>query len=98
MLVRVGPQTRLAVPAHVVTRLLDDTMAILNTNTGAYYTTNEVGARLVELTGRGASLQEVAEAVAKEFDVTLEQVLTDLIGLAENLLDEGLVTVSSDGA
>jgi hypothetical protein len=90
----IGPDTCLRVPAHVVTRVLDEVIALLDTNSGAYFTINEVGARLLQQSAEGRTLAQVALAVAEEFDVTAEEALVDLTELTEQLQQAGLVELA----
>jgi hypothetical protein len=85
-----GAETRVRMAAHTVTRTLDDTVALLDVNSGTYYTIDEVGIIFVELCGEGASLGEIARRVASEYEVGENEALGDLAALAEELVTEGL--------
>jgi len=59
------------------------------------FSINEVGAFLWELIDGTASLEELAFAVAGEFDVDEETALSDVLEFARGLLGSGLAAVRS---
>lgn len=92
----VNADTRLRLAPHAVSHTLEDTLALLDVNTGVYYTVDGAGIALVEACGTGTTLQQVARQVCREYEVEEEEVLADLIELAHDLLAEGLVVVDED--
>jgi hypothetical protein len=86
-------ETRVRSAAHVVTRVVDDTLALLDVNSGAYFSVNEIGVLFMEMSEAGATFGEIAERVASEYEVTEEEALQDLIELAGDLIREGLIEV-----
>lgn len=93
MLMALTENTRLEFPPHVVTRVVEDSLAVLDANSGTYFSVNEVGVTFVERARDGASLGEIAERVASEYEVSREEALADLIELAQSFLNEGLADV-----
>ena len=90
---RVSADAKLRLVPHAVSHTLEDTLALLNINTGVYYTVDGAGIALVEACGAGATLRQIAQQVCEEYEVEEDEVLADLIELAEDLLAEGLVAV-----
>jgi len=90
---QLSAETRLQIGPHVVTRVVDDTVAILNVRSGEYFSINEVGVLFMELAQAGQSLGQIAERVAVEYETTEEEALGDLVELATSLVEEGLVEV-----
>ena len=86
-------ESRLRLSPHTVTHTLDDAVALLDVNAGAYYTIDEPGIVLVEMCREGATLGKVAERLAREYEVEEEEALGDMIELAEELLEAGLCEV-----
>lgn len=84
-------ETSLRLTPHTVTHTLEDTVALLDVNSGMYYTIDEVGILLIETLGTKATLADAATRVTEQYEVTHEEALGDLIDLAEELLAEGLV-------
>lgn len=91
-----SPETRLQRAPQVVARLVDDTLALLDADSGAYFSVNEIGALFMDMSEQAASLAEIAERVAAEYEVSREEALADLTELAEDLVREGLVQVRTD--
>ncbi len=89
-------ETKLRLAPHAVSHTLEDTLALLNANTGVYYTVDGIGIALVETCGTGTTLQQLAQQACSEYEVEEEEVLSDLIELAQDLLAEGLVVVDED--
>ena len=85
---RLAPQT--------VSHTLEDTVALLNVNSGLYYTLDGAGIALIEASGNGATLQQVAQQICREYEVDEAEALADMIELADELLAEGLVVVDED--
>ena len=85
--------TRLRLAEQVVAHALEDTLALLDVNTGVYYTIDGVGVLLGDMFGTGITLREVAQRISAEYEVEEEEVVADLVELAEDLLAEGLVVV-----
>ncbi len=54
---------------------------------------NPVGSRVWELIDGRRSVEEIVEAIAREFDVSREAATRDVTGFVRELLDKGLVTL-----
>jgi hypothetical protein len=80
-----------SVPSQVMDRSVGDETVILNLESGTYYGLDPVGARMWRLLGEGKSLGEVCEILLEEYDVAREQLEQDLLKLAEELANNGLV-------
>jgi hypothetical protein len=82
---------RVSVPAQVMDRSVGDETVILDLESGTYYGLDPVGARMWQLLGEGKSLGEVCEIMLEEYDVARERLEEDLLKLAEELANNGLV-------
>ena len=82
---------RVSVPSPVMDRSVGDETVILNLASGTYYGLDPVGARMWRLLGEGKSLGEVCEILLEEYDVARERLEADLLKLAEELANNGLV-------
>jgi len=89
----VSAATKLRLAPQAVSHTLEDTLALLNVNTGLYYTLDGAGIALIESCGTGATLRQVAQQICREYEVDEEEALADTIELAEGLLAEGLVVL-----
>ena len=91
-----SPTTRVRFCPHVVWKIVDDTLALLEVNSGEYFSVGEVGVIFAEMCAQGACLQEIAGRVAAEYEVSAEQALQDLIELVDGLEQAGLVEPAND--
>ena len=68
-----------------------DTTVLLDVNGGTYYTLNEVGGRVWELLGEGATVGAIVERLAEEYDVPMERLDADVRALIDRLLATRLI-------
>ncbi len=66
---------------------------LLNLGSESYFGLNEVGTRIWALLGEGNSLQHVFDILCAEYDVTPEQLKSDLLSLVDEMAKAGLVQV-----
>jgi Coenzyme PQQ synthesis protein D (PqqD) len=78
---------------------LDDEAAILNLNTGVYFSLNEVGAWVWQFIQTPRSVGEIEAAMLAEFEVEPEQCRSDLQALLADLDQNQLIEIRmADGA
>ena len=75
----------------VVFSRVEDESVLLSFAQERYYGLNEVGTRAWELLGEHGRISDLAQHVAREFQVDLETAETDVLRLAGELLAAGLV-------
>ena len=83
------------IPSNIMTRQVGDEIVILDLARGTYYGLDTVGTRIWQLMASGESLSTICDKVIKEFDVTRETLELDLDRLFRDLVDKGLLTISS---
>lgn len=66
---------------------------IINLNTGAYYSLNDTGTMFWEMLDGQRSIADCARLIATEYEVDLSVVEADLLELAAEFRDEGLIIV-----
>src|ERR1019366_6323652 len=66
---------------------------ILGMRDGVYYGLDPVGARIWELVQAPRAIYEVARTIATEYDVSRERALADLLALAGQLMERGLLEI-----
>jgi hypothetical protein len=66
---------------------------IVNLSTGSYYTLNDTGTLFWELIDGQRSISDCAQAIATEYDVEFGMVEVDLLELALEFEQEGLIVV-----
>ena len=89
--IELNADTRLAIPAPVMSRLVGDETVLLNLESGMYFGLDGVGQRIWELIADGKNLGKIAAVIASEFDVDEEKALSDLIDFAKDLNGRGLL-------
>jgi hypothetical protein len=82
---------RLDVPEQVHYRQFDDEMLLLDLNRGEYYALNVVGARMWGGLAEGKTPEEIASALAGEYDVEAAVLLRDCLSLVDDLVSRGLL-------
>jgi len=86
---------------QVAARRIGDETILVPTGSGivdhrCLYTLNETGSFLWELMARPRSFEEMASAVAAEFDATRQQAESDLAGFLQDLAGEGCIVEEED--
>lgn len=66
---------------------------IINLNTGSYYSLNHTGTRFWELLDGQRTIADCAHLIADEYEVETNLVETDLLELATEFKNEGLILV-----
>jgi hypothetical protein len=83
--------TRLEISPEVVAREVGGETMLLNLASGTYFGLDAVGGRIWKCLEDGASLAEACDQLEAEFDVTRAQLEGDIIALAGQLVEQGLV-------
>ena len=76
---------------HVLTARAADTTVLMDRQRGAYFTLNEVGARVWELAGSGATIAEMIEGILDEYEAPRPQVEYDVAAILRRLIDDRLL-------
>jgi hypothetical protein len=85
----------LRIPDSILFTPVDEEAVLLNTCTNRYFSLDDVGARVWSLLGEGKILREIHQTLLEEFDVEAAQLERDLLELATQLLENGLVEPSA---
>ena len=86
-----NPDTKLAIPPHVMSRLVGDETVLLDLETGHYFGLDNVGQRIWESVSKGEDLGETVSAIVTEYDVDKAQAEADVIEFARTLIERGLL-------
>lgn len=84
---------QVTIPAQVMARQVGDETVILDLGSGTYFGLDPVGARIWQFMAEGRTLAQVCDCMLAEFDVTAAEIERDVLVLAANLLEKGLITV-----
>jgi hypothetical protein len=66
---------------------------ILGMRDGVYYGLDPIGARIWALVQAPRAIDEVASTITAEYDVSRERALADLLALAGQLMERGLLEI-----
>ena len=66
---------------------------LINLNTGSYYSLNDTGTMFWELLDGQRSIADCAQLIAAEYEVEAEVVESDLLDLATDFKQEGLIDI-----
>jgi len=77
-------------PSHVSSDLAGE-QVILNLDNGVYYGLDEVGTRIWDLLNDPQSIDSVVDALHEEYDVERAELRADVMSLAGEMLEAGLV-------
>jgi Coenzyme PQQ synthesis protein D (PqqD) len=69
----------------------DPSLVLLNPKNGEYYTLEPVGARVWQLCDGKRTLSEIAAIISQEYEQSPEVIESDILELAQELIDEELV-------
>ena len=86
--------SRVEIPDHVVYRSFVAETVILNLNTGKYHGINPTGGFMLELLDKMGSVEDAAEALAREYGLPPEEAADDLCEFCVDLEERGLITRS----
>jgi hypothetical protein len=87
-------QSSLKVSDEVVFRELDGEAVLLNLASGMYFGLDETGTRIWQLIDRHGELAAVLAALCDEFDAPPDAMARDLLNLALELSEKGLLVPS----
>ena len=81
---------------EVTGKVMDGEAILINLATGSYYAMADVGGLIWQSIEEHCSLEEIAERVSGSYDVSVEQARKDLLEVADKLLQEQVVKISTD--
>ena len=87
---------RVSLPSDTLIREVDGEAVILNVNSERYFGLDDVGTRMLAALQSCESIQAAYEALLAEYDVDPELLRRDLTELIEELVEHGLLEVTSD--
>jgi len=80
--------------SHTTFEIVDNQAVIINLNAGTYVSLNETGSYLWERLDGETSLADIAQALSDDYGVALSVTRPDVLALAQELLQEGLIVLS----
>lgn len=79
------------ITGHTVFRQLDNEAVLLNLNNGQYYSLNELGTHIWNTIQQHDSIEDLIIALEQEYEVSPEQLKTDVRTLIQDLITNGLI-------
>lgn len=70
---------------------LSDRLALLDMETGTYFSLNQSGTLIWSKLTENKSVSEIADALIEEYEISRDQALQDSKNLIEELVSQGLV-------
>jgi hypothetical protein len=86
-----------SVPEHVRTTHGSDGGTVLNILTGQLFHLNVVGSRILELLKQGLTAPEIAQELAREFEISCTTAEADVHAFTESLEKHHLLTTQHNG-
>ena len=81
------------VPRGIVTRAVGGSTVLLNSQTGRYFTLDDIGTRAWTALIESTSIQSAFDRLVAEFQADPQQLRIDLEGLIDDLAERGLVEI-----
>lgn len=90
----ISANTRIKVGDNALMQKVSDEMVILDSQSGQYYTLNNMATEMLEHLQSGCSIEEVVAHICKEYEVEQSEVLTDLTDMINTLLQKELARLA----
>jgi hypothetical protein len=87
---------RVKVPDDVLISGLQSESVILNLDSERYFGLDEVGTRMMSVLTTADSIQAAYETLLEEYDVESEVLRKDLTSIIEQMVEQGLVEITSE--
>jgi coenzyme PQQ synthesis protein D (PqqD) len=93
-----GPDSRPVRRSDVLAQAAGETVILLTPDSGEYFTLNEVGGRIWELSDGSRSVADIAGLLVEEYEAPLAEIQADALELLGELAEERLVSDGQDAA
>jgi hypothetical protein len=87
----IGPESRLRRRDRVLVQRAAGTLVLLDLDGGQYYALDEVSARVWEMCDGAHEVGAIVEAIASEYDASVDTIYEDVLAFLEEMLDENLL-------
>lgn len=87
--------TNIQIPETIYTQDISGEVILLDTEGGFYFGLDPVGARMWQLIQEHGTLHTVFDTILVEYEVTPELLESDLLDLANRLVEKGLAVIQS---
>ena len=76
--------------SQVIDRVVDGEALLIHLKSGSYFSLNSVGTRIWENLDGSKTVEDLADVIVAEYDVSNEQAQTDVLNLVSVLIEEEL--------
>jgi coenzyme PQQ synthesis protein D (PqqD) len=87
----IGRESRLRRRDRVLVQRAAESLVLLDLDGGQYYALDEVSARVWEMCDGAHGVGAIVEAIATEYDASVETIYEDVLAFLEEMLDENLL-------
>jgi len=87
------PDSKVTIGKHLLSKQIDDDIVILDLDKNIYYGLTGVGTKIWEIGSDGASVSEMHQYIAREYDVMIETAEADLKHFLTELAAKGLIDI-----
>ena len=91
-------EAKIEMNSSVIYQDLGGELVLLNTENGAYYGLNELGAKIWVLLKDDRSLKQICESLFSQYDVPREHLIMDVERFVNVLINDGLATLEKANA
>jgi hypothetical protein len=94
---KIQPADRFEISGDVLSQEVNGETVLLNLDGESYFALNEVGTRIWQLLKLQTSVADTLDTLAEEYDVSREQLESDVHGLLDKLAGSGLIKLAQQG-
>ena len=87
---------RVRVPQAVLVSGLQQESVLLNLDSERYFGLDDIGTRMFSLLSSSDSVEAALQVLLEEYEVEPDTLKADLLSLADNLIEQGLLEVSNE--
>jgi hypothetical protein len=87
---------RVRVPQAVLVSGLQQESVLLNLDSERYFGLDDVGTRMFSVLSSSDSVEAAFQVLLEEYEVEPDALKADLLSLADNLIEQGLLEVSNE--
>lgn len=95
-MVPLSTRTRLAIPDHVIARVVGGSTVILDVQSGRSFTLDDIGTRVWTLLEETGSIADAVATLSHEFAAEPAQIEGDVLALVQRLADGSLLTLTAE--
>ena len=88
--------SQVLIPEHILSKELDGEAVLLDTKTQNYFGLDVVGTRIWQALSSATSIQDAFQQLEKEYEVTAEQLQSDIEAFISKLLSKEMIIIEKN--